>query len=656
MHAFIVRPFGTKNGINFDNVEAKLIRPALRDSGFSGGTTAEFIEQGNIRADMFEQLLTSDLVIADISIHNANVFYELGIRHALRDKQTFLIKSSGDNVPFDLKTDRYMPYNAEKPAESLPGLTAALKRTWELHPKDSPVYQLLPDLESVDPKKFLVVPLDFREEVEQAQNRKRCGDLQLLVSEIDGFAWKSMGLRMIGRAQFELKDWQAAKTTWKAVRNYDAMDLEANTKLGTIYQRLGDLTASDQALERALQNKIDLNWDRAEILALLARNAKTLLYQELRGIQSLDKLQKAALSSPQHEKSMELYHKGFIEDRNHFYSGLNALAMVTMTLELAAAQPDAWEDGFETKIKADYRLNELKELRFDLTAGVKLAIKSRHLILERQQKSDIWTDISAADLSLLSSTKPKYVGRAYNKALANAPEFARESVFNQLYLYRSLGILNENIQEALSNIPEVEHHEERFEAPPHVILFTGHRIDVKDREKPRFPQDKEDQAREMILEAVTMVKGKVNGKLLGISGGACGGDILFHEVCDELEIPTKMYLTLSKQDYIKASVADGGPDWVVRFKHLFNIKHPLILSESGELPTWLNSKSDYNIWQRTNLWMLHNALDISKDNLTLVALWNGEVGDGPGGTDDLVQRAQNRGATFIHLDARKLID
>jgi hypothetical protein len=53
--------------------------------------------------------------------------------------------------------------------------------------------------------------------------------------------------------------------------------------------------------------------------------------------------------------------------------------------------------------------------------------------------------------------------------------------------------------------------------------------------------------------------------------------------------------------------------------------------------------------------MLHSALDISKGNLTLIALWNGEAGDGPGGTEDMVKRATDRGATFIHLDARELV-
>ncbi len=160
----------------------------------------------------------------------------------------------------------------------------------------------------------------------------------------------------------------------------------------------------------------------------------------------------------------------------------------------------------------------------------------------------------------------------------------------------------------------------------------------------------------MILEAVAREKNKTKGKFFGISGGASGGDILFHEICEELNIPTRMYLALPKNEYIKSSVADGGPRWVDRFKRLFELEQPAILSGPGELPRWLRSKKDYSIWQRSNLWMLHNALAISNEQLTLIALWNGEVGDGPGGTEDMVKRAQDRGATFIHLDVRRFIE
>src|SRR5689334_19180568 len=97
MRAFIVRPFGSQpdaagRDIDFDEVERALIAPALRILDYEGSTTQEITRAGNIRVDMFRMLVTADVVVADMSIHNANVFYELGIRHALRDKRTFLIK------------------------------------------------------------------------------------------------------------------------------------------------------------------------------------------------------------------------------------------------------------------------------------------------------------------------------------------------------------------------------------------------------------------------------------------------------------------------------------------------------------------------------------------------------------------------------------
>src|ERR671923_588102 len=663
MNVFIVRPFGTKSGVDFDRVEKELIRSAMGKAGLTGGTTGEFIQQGNIRTDMFEQLLIADLVIADISVHNANVFYELGIRHAFRDKRTFLIKAKGDKidgkeneVPFDLRTDRYLAYDGNDPESCVEALADALNATLDSLKADSPVYQLLPELEPADPNKLLVLPLDFREAVERAEADKNCADLQLLAAELDGFVWRVAGLRLVGHAQFRLKDWPGAKVTWQAVRDYDEMDVEANTLLATIFQRLGDLVSSDQGVERALQHKEISARDRAEVRALMARNAKTQWHQSWAVAADVEAAQKSALASPYLEKSFELYREGFIEDRNHFYSGLNALAMVTMQTELAQVQPTIWQDNFDSKEEAAQRLQKLKELRSDLGAGVRLAIESKQVALQRANRSDVWVEISTADLICLTSSRPSRVGQAYRKALADASEQARDAVRRQMTLYQRLGILKENIQAALENITPVAQPTRIQQEPTHVLLFTGHRIDTPDRKTPRFPAAKEKHARAMIFEAVRSARAKVKGPLFGIAGGASGGDILFHEICEALEIQSEMYLVLPKNDYIKASVADGGPDWVERFNRLYDKAKAKILSDSDRLPRWLRAKKGYDIWQRSNLWMLHSALAISQDHLTLIALWDGARGDGPGGTEDMVERAKDRGATFIHLDAKKLLD
>jgi len=79
------------------------------------------------------------------------------------------------------------------------------------------------------------------------------------------------------------------------------------------------------------------------------------------------------------------------------------------------------------------------------------------------------------------------------------------------------------------------------------------------------------------------------------------------------------------------------------------------MGESLDLPRWLQDKPDYNIWQRNNLWNLHNALATAGgENVTLIALWNGATGDGAGGTADMVQKAQERGAKTIILDTKKI--
>ena len=98
---FVVRPFGQRTfvsttgeskTVDFARVHAELIAPAIAAAGLVGNTTEDIAEAGNIREDMFQLLAHADLVIADISLHNANVFYELGARHALRKRRTFLIR------------------------------------------------------------------------------------------------------------------------------------------------------------------------------------------------------------------------------------------------------------------------------------------------------------------------------------------------------------------------------------------------------------------------------------------------------------------------------------------------------------------------------------------------------------------------------------
>jgi hypothetical protein len=97
---------------------------------------------------------------------------------------------------------------------------------------------------------------------------------------------------------------------------------------------------------------------------------------------------------------------------------------------------------------------------------------------------------------------------------------------------------------------------------------------------------------------------------------------------------------------------------VERFDRLWRTLPLRVLGNSQgslDLPRWLRLARDYSVWERNNRWTLANALVYGAQNVTLLALWNGEAGDGPGGSKDMVETAKARGAKVVVLDAAKLI-
>jgi hypothetical protein len=91
-------------------------------------------------------------------------------------------------------------------------------------------------------------------------------------------------------------------------------------------------------------------------------------------------------------------------------------------------------------------------------------------------------------------------------------------------------------------------------------------------------------------------------------------------------------------------VTDGGPDWVEKFNRLVAVNPPVILSDDPDLPPWAQHIANYGVFQRGNIWLMEDALLRPNADVTLLALWNGKAGDGPGGTADMVKLAEQHGA------------
>src|SRR5262249_59399678 len=193
---------------------------------------------------------------------------------------------------------------------------------------------------------------DFREEVERAHGSDQRADLRLLAEEARTFSWSTEGLRTVGRAQFDLAAARGAKETFEWLREQRPEDVEANQLLATIYERLSKedqrwdyLTLSNQAIQRVIDSLVPGSWDRAEAYALKARNIKSSWEQTISGKTGAD-ARVAALQAPELNEALESYASGFRQDLNHFYSGLNALALLPIPIDLAHALPHLCPTAF----------------------------------------------------------------------------------------------------------------------------------------------------------------------------------------------------------------------------------------------------------------------------------------------------------------------
>src|ERR671933_2284190 len=93
---FVLMPFGQKPAdggavIDFDAVYRELIMPAIEQADMQPLRADEEMTGGIIHGPMFERLILCEYAVADLTTLNANVFYELGVRHALRPFSTVSI-------------------------------------------------------------------------------------------------------------------------------------------------------------------------------------------------------------------------------------------------------------------------------------------------------------------------------------------------------------------------------------------------------------------------------------------------------------------------------------------------------------------------------------------------------------------------------------
>jgi hypothetical protein len=165
------------------------------------------------------------------------------------------------------------------------------------------------------------------------------------------------------------------------------------------------------------------------------------------------------------------------------------------------------------------------------------------------------------------------------------------------------------------------------------LLFTGHMIDKPNRSHPRFPPDHEGRARARISNAISSfisdcAAQERDPQIIGFASAARGGDILFHEECQRLSIRTVIVLPFNPEQFFKSSVEiNPGDQWGSRFWNLWN-------KARAEDRRVLGLPDTDRSYVECNLRLVQLAR--SNGHVRLLALWDGEKGDGVGGPASMI--------------------
>lgn len=365
---FVLMPFGKKQDfagtvIEFDAVYEKLIAPAILGADLEPIRADEEVVGGIIHKPMFERLILCQYAVADLTTANANVFYELGVRHALRPYSTVPIYAEGPRLPFDVAPIRAMPYQLTKkghPAnidKNKSGLVKLLQAARDAT-TDSPVFQLVEGLPSVaiDHTKTDV----FRKQVEYSALRKQ----QLAEARKQGLD----AVRAVEKDLGTIADTEAGVVidlflSYRAVEGWADMIALAKNMPQPLQQTV--MVQEQQALalnragngvraEQVLKDVLKRHGASSETYGLLGRVYK----DRWEAAAKANEPSAAALL----DQAIEAYRKGFEADWRDAYPGINAVTLMEISepplpereklkplvryaaeRKIATGEPDYWD-------------------------------------------------------------------------------------------------------------------------------------------------------------------------------------------------------------------------------------------------------------------------------------------------------------------------
>lgn len=331
---FILMPFGRKPAgdgrvVDFDAVYERLIKPAVVAASLEPLRADEEIAGGVIHKAMFERLILCEFAIADLTTANANVFYELGLRHAVRPWATQLIFAEGwGQLPFDVNLLRALPYHLGRdgtPGDAIGDIAALVNKLGAARQAlpDSPVFQMVEGFPDIQRLKTDV----FRDRVRYAENVKS----RLAVarrSGVDAVIQVESELGDIGHADVAVvidlflsyravKAWQLMIGLSERMAPPLAMTPMVREQIALALNRAGRGEAAEDVLLKLIAER----GGSSETCGILGR-----VYKD-RWQAAFDRGE-TVLASGLLEKAIGAYLQGFEADWRDAYPGVNAVTLM----------------------------------------------------------------------------------------------------------------------------------------------------------------------------------------------------------------------------------------------------------------------------------------------------------------------------------------
>lgn len=334
---FVLMPFGTKSDgarqlVNFDVVYEEAIAPAIAGAKMESLRADEEREGGIIHKPMLERLVLCAFAVADLTLANANVFYELGVRHAVRPHTTVLLfAKGGQRLPFDVAPLRAIPYEVDargklkNVADLRASIAERLAAARDPAP-DSPLFQLLDGFVAPDIARLKTDV--FRQRVRYNEGAKS----RLAAARSEADAGKAVADVHESLRPIQDQDTGVAidlLLSYRAASRYESMlgvvsEMSSPVANAALVREqfafaLNRLGRGDEA-EGVLRDVISIHGPSSETYGLLGR----VLKDRWRSAQTAASAAAPALL----QKAIDAYVAGFEADWRDAYPGVNAVTLL----------------------------------------------------------------------------------------------------------------------------------------------------------------------------------------------------------------------------------------------------------------------------------------------------------------------------------------